>query len=56
LDQQGVYFGTRQKSQAQVKVPARCAVERSTGLIADHDGVLTGANGRAYPAGLRQVR
>jgi hypothetical protein len=55
LYQQGVYFVTRQKSTAQVQVMARFAVERSTGVIADHDVVLTGPRGRAYPARLRQV-
>jgi hypothetical protein len=42
LHQQGVYFVTRQKVNAQVKVTARFAVERSTGVTADHDVVLTG--------------
>jgi IS4 transposase len=37
-------------------VTARFAVDRSTGVTADHDIVLTGANGRASPARLRQVR
>jgi IS4 transposase len=56
LHQQGVYFVTRQQVNAQVKVTARFAVERSPGVTADHDVVLTGPKGRAYPASLRQVR
>jgi hypothetical protein len=56
LHQQGVYFITRQKVNAPVKVTARFAVERPTGVTADHDVVLTGPRGRAYPARLRQVR
>jgi putative transposase len=56
LHQQGVYFVTRQKVNAQVTVTARFAVERSTGVTADHDVVLSGPKGRAYPARLRQVR
>jgi DDE family transposase len=54
--QQGVYVVTRQKVNAHVHVTARFAVDRSTGVTADHDIVLTGANGRASPARLRQVR
>jgi Transposase DDE domain/Domain of unknown function (DUF4372) len=56
LHQQRVYFVTRQKVNAQVNVTARFAVDRSTGGTADHDVVLTGAKGQAYPARLRQVR
>jgi hypothetical protein len=42
LHQQGVYFVTRQQVNAPVTVTARFAVERSTGVTADHDVVLTG--------------
>jgi hypothetical protein len=56
LHQEGLYFVTRQKSKAQVDVTARFAVDRSTGVTADHDVVLSGPKGQAYPARLRQVR
>jgi hypothetical protein len=56
LHQEGVYFVTRQKANAQVNVTARFAVDRSTGVTADHDVVLSGPKGQAYPARLRQVR
>jgi hypothetical protein len=56
LHQEGLYFVTRQKSNAQVDVTARFAVDRSIGVTADHDVVLSGPKGQAYPARLRQVR
>jgi putative transposase len=56
LHQDGVYFVTRQKVNAQVEVTTRFAIDRSTGVTADHDVVLTGPKGRAYPARLRQVQ
>jgi hypothetical protein len=56
LHQQGVYFVTRQKVHAQVNVSARFAVNRATGVTADHDIVLTGAKGRTYPVSRRPVR
>ena len=56
LHQEGLYFVTRQKVNAPVNVMARFAVNRSTGVTADHDVVLSGPKGQAYPARLRQVR
>jgi putative transposase len=56
LHQEGLYFVTRQKVNAQVNVTARFAVNRSTGVTADHDVVLCGPKGQAYPEQLRQVR
>jgi Domain of unknown function (DUF4372) len=53
--QDGVYCVTRQKVNAPVDVTTRFAVARSTGATADHDVVLTGPKGRAYPARLRPV-
>lgn len=56
LHPEGLYFVTRQKGNAQVDVTARFAVDRATGVTADHDVVLSGPKGPAYPARLRQVR
>jgi Transposase DDE domain len=56
LHQQGVYFVTRPKLNAQMTVTARVAVGRSTGVTAEYDVVLTSPKGRAYPARLWQVR
>jgi hypothetical protein len=56
LHQEKLYFVTRQKVNAQVNVTARFATDRSTGVTADHDVVLSGPKGQAYPARLRQVR
>jgi hypothetical protein len=56
LHQEGLYFVTRQKVKAQVNVTARFAVDRATGVTADHDVVLSGPKGQAYPVRLRQVR
>jgi Transposase DDE domain/Domain of unknown function (DUF4372) len=56
LHQEGLYFVTRQKVKAQVDVTARFAIDRSTGVTADHAMVLSGPKGQAYPARLRQVR
>jgi Transposase DDE domain/Domain of unknown function (DUF4372) len=56
LHQEGLYFVTRQKGKAHVNVTARFAVARATGVTADHDVVLAGAKGQAYPARRRQVR
>jgi hypothetical protein len=55
VHQEGVCCVTRQKVNAQVDVTTRCAVARSTGVTADHDVVLIGPKGRAYPARLWQV-
>lgn len=49
----GVDCVTRQQVTAQVGVPARFTVDRCTGVTADREIVLTGANGRAFPALLR---
>jgi hypothetical protein len=56
LHQEGLYFVTRQQVNAQVDVTARFAVDRPTGVTADHDVLLSGPKGQAYPARLRQVR
>jgi Domain of unknown function (DUF4372)/Transposase DDE domain len=45
LHQEGLYFVTRQKVNAQVNVMARFAVNRSTGVTADHEVVLSGPKG-----------
>jgi len=55
LDQDGVSFVTRQKVNARVKVTARFAVDRRTGVTSDHDVVLVGAKAQAYPARMRRV-
>jgi Domain of unknown function (DUF4372)/Transposase DDE domain len=54
--QEELYVVTRQKVHAQANVMARFAVNRSTGVTADHEVVLSGPQGQAYPARLRQVR
>jgi hypothetical protein len=54
--QEGRYFVTRQKGKAHVQVTARCAVARSTGGVADHDGLRSRPTGQAYPARRRHVR
>ncbi len=50
-----MYCVTRQKVNAQVDGTTCFAVARSTGVTAEHEVVLTGPKGRAYPARLRQV-
>jgi hypothetical protein len=54
--QEGLYGVTRQQVHAHVNVMARFAVNRSTGVTADHEVVLSGPQGQAYPARLRPVR
>jgi Transposase DDE domain/Domain of unknown function (DUF4372) len=56
LHQEGLYFVTRQKGNPPIDVTARFAVDQSRGVTADHDVVLSGPRGSAYPARLRQVR
>jgi hypothetical protein len=53
--QDGVSCVTRQQVNAPVDVTTRLAVARSTGVTADHEVVLPGPQGRAYPARLRPV-
>src|SRR5918992_4650106 len=55
LTQDGVYFVTRQKVNAKVKVRARFAVDWQRGITSDHNVVLLGQKGTAYPTVLRRV-
>ncbi len=55
LTQDGVYFVTRQKVNAKVKVTARFAVDWQRGITSDHNVLLLGQKGTAYPTVLRRV-
>jgi hypothetical protein len=55
LTQDGVYFVTRQKVNARVKVTERFEVDWHRGLTSDHNVVLLGQKAKAYPVELRRV-
>jgi hypothetical protein len=55
LTHDGVYFVTRQKVNARVKVVERFAVDWHRGLTSDHNVILLGQKANAYPAELRRV-
>lgn len=55
LAQDGVYFVTRQKVNARVKVTERFEVDWHRGLTSDHNVILLGQKAHAYPAVLRRV-
>jgi Domain of unknown function (DUF4372)/Transposase DDE domain len=55
LTQDGVYFVTRQKVNAKCQVIGRFAVNRQQGVTTDHNVVLLGQKGTAYPTVLRRV-
>ena len=55
LHQDGVYFVTRQKVNARVKVTARFVVDRSTGVTSDHNVILVAQKSDASPTVLRRV-
>jgi hypothetical protein len=55
LTQEGVYFVTRQKVNARVKVIERFEVDWQRGLTSDHNVLLRGQKAKAYPAELRRV-
>jgi Transposase DDE domain/Domain of unknown function (DUF4372) len=55
LTQEGVYFVTRQKVNARVKVMERFEVDWRRGLTSDHNVILLGQKAKAYPPELRRV-
>ena len=55
LTQDGVYFVTRQKVNARVKVTERFEVDWHRGLTSDQNVILLGQQAKAYPAELRRV-
>jgi hypothetical protein len=55
LTQDGVYFVTRQKVNAKFKVTERFKVDWHRGVTSDHNVVLLGQKGNAYPTVLRRV-
>jgi Transposase DDE domain/Domain of unknown function (DUF4372) len=55
LTQDGVFFVTRQKVNAKVKVTKRFEVDWQRGLTSDHNVVLLGQGGKTYPEVLRRV-
>jgi Transposase DDE domain/Domain of unknown function (DUF4372) len=55
LTQDGVYFVTRQKVNARVKVTERFEVDWHRGLTSDHNVILLGQKAIAYPVELRRV-